>query len=494
MRFPNLRVLLRDIGGILNVLGIVMLVPAIVAYFFKDFVAFEHFLITAICTLTVGIALRCIFKRSYDTELKHAMVCAALSWLIVSAISAHIFVVVGGFGWIDAFFESMSGWTGTGLTVTHPSSLTKTLQFWRSMMQWLGGVGVIVLMVSILGRRPGTGAYALYRAEAREEKIKPSVISTVQTIWWIYLLFTIIGIFILKSAGMSLWESINHAMTAIGTGGFTITDGSISYYDNTIIEIVIVPLMIAGAISFLVHYRFMTGVLPFRRKRGDARAYFVDMQCRTFFLILLILVVAVVGANIFYYGNIIESLRFSSFQTISALTCTGFQTEMRIYEWSESAKLLLAFAMILGGCAGSTAGGVKIWRLMIIYKGISDAIHRTFVPRRAIISHRLGDKVLDDDVMNKILSEAAILILMWLFFIFIGIIVLSFVVPEYTLSDIIFEVCSAQGNVGLSTGISGSSLHPAGKIMLILNMYVGRLEIIPVLMLLRSLIKGFKPL
>ncbi|MHC1636361.1 MAG: TrkH family potassium uptake protein [Candidatus Methanospirareceae archaeon] len=487
--FPNLKIVLRDMGAILILLGILMLSLGIVSCVFKEFYVLKNLLIIAFSTLALGLLLRFAFRKAKETELKHAMICAALAWLVVPALSSLLFVFVekkNPLSPLDAFFEAMSGWTGTGFTmITHPSSLTYTMQFWRSLMQWVGGVGVIVLMLSILAR-PGTGAFLLYRAEGREEKIRPSVISTVRIIWWIYLFFTVIGIIIFYIAGMPLWHAINHSMTAIATGGFTLTDNSMAYYNNIHVELAIIPIMIFGAIPFIVHYRIF---------REERRAFLKDVQCKTLLFLLFSLLVPLTLVNYFFvYGDILSSLHYSSFQLISGLTCTGFQT-VNLHLWPGAALNIVMIAMIIGGGAGSTAGGIKLIRLVIAYKGISWMLSKAFLPKRAIKPFRFANRLLEDKEMGTIVGEANLIIILWLIFLFVGVAVLSYVVsPQYHLTEIMFEVASAQSNVGLSTGIVGPQMSYIGKIMLIINMWIGRLEIIPVLMLFRSMVKGFGPL
>lgn len=326
--FSNLKTVLKDLGSVLIILGLLMLVLLIVSGTFKELCLLDAVLLSALSTLGLGLLLRHFCRSAKEPELKHAMITAALAWLIVPAVSSTLFILIEGMSPLDSFFEGMSGWTGTGLTmVAHPSALTHTVQFWRSTMQWVGGIGVIVLMVTILAH-PGTGAFLLYKAEAREEKIHPSIISTVRIIWWIYLLLTAIGITLFYLAGMSAWEAINHAMTGIGTGGFSITDTSIAFYNNPLIELAIIPIMILGAIPFLVHYRVL---------KGDIKAFLNDMQCRALFVILLLLFIPLFLENYFNaYGSLVASFRFSSFQLVSGLTCTGFQTtDVRL--WSGTA-------------------------------------------------------------------------------------------------------------------------------------------------------------
>ncbi|RLG33987.1 hypothetical protein DRN97_03650 [Methanosarcinales archaeon] len=284
---------------------------------------------------------------------------------------------------------------------------------------------------------------------------------------------------------MKPWEAINHAMTTLGTGGFTVTDKSMAYYDNFLIELAVIPMMILGAIPFLVHYKAL---------KGNFKTLFKDVQCRAFVVILVILLVPLFAANYALYGDVLNSLRFSSFQLISGLTCTGFQTT-GVHDWSGTGIMIMCMSMIIGGGMGSTAGGVKLIRVVIAYKWIRWSLRRNFLPPRAIISVRLGDRLLEKEEIVKIVSESSLIIILWLLFLFAGICVLSSVVgSQFQLGEVMFEVASAQGNVGLSTGITNAGMPYIAKVMLILNMGIGRLEIIPVLMLFRALMKGFEPI
>jgi len=482
----HLKIILRDLGSILILLGLLILLGAVVSLIFNELAVLQVVVLTGSLTLCLGLVVRGSCISAKEPELKHAMITAAVAWLVVPAISSLLFHFIEGMSFLDSFFEAMSGWTGTGLTmIAHPAALTYTIQFWRSLMQWVGGVGVIVLMVSILAR-PGTGAFLLYRAEGREAKIRPSVVSTVRLIWWIYLLFTGLGFVLFYLAGMSLWEAINHCMTGLGTGGFTITDGSIAYYSSPVIERAIIPVMLLGAIPFLVYYRVLS---------GDLRAFLNDPQIRALFLITLSLLGLLCVENYFsLYHSFSEALRYSAFQLLSGLTCTGFQTT-NLQLWSGRAQSILWLAMLIGGGAGSTAGGIKLIRAVIVWKGVNWSLTKAFLPKRAIKPIRFGQRLLDNEAINSIGSEANLIIILWIIFLLLGVGVLSFVAaPDYTLNEVIFEVISAQSNVGLSMGITGTELAYPGKLMLILNMWIGRLEIIPVLMLFRALFKGFEPI
>ncbi|MDF2957708.1 MAG: Trk-type K+ transport system [Candidatus Alkanophagales archaeon MCA70_species_1] len=491
----NAKVVLRDLGSVFEAAGVVMLLPLVVAAVFDEFYIMKAFLGMALGVLAAGAALRLAFRRAGDTELKHAMACAALSWLLLALASTAPFVYCG-MSFLDAFFETMSGWTGTGLTmVLDPSELPRTLQFWRSLMQWVGGVGVIVLMLSILAR-PGTASYHLYVSEAREEKIKPSVVSTVRTIWWIYLLLTLVGVPLLWLCGMPLWDAINHTMTGISTGGFSVVKGSIGAYHNIRVELALLPIMVLGALPFLIHYKVLT---------GELKAFFKDVQCRWLFFLIFILLPplllevggvpprAALASLSAWMSALSAALRESGFQLVSGLTCTGFQTA-DVHSWTAGAKLILATAMLIGGAAGSTAGGIKLLRAAVVFSSIRWSFRRILLPKTAITYFRLGGRALDEREASRIVMEVCFVTLLWLFFLLVGIIIVSHVAPPpFDISDVVFEVVSAQSNVGLSTGLTGPDLHYLGKIALIFNMWVGRLEIIPVLMLFRALVRGFEP-
>jgi len=492
----DLHIILRDLGLLIPVVGIMAVFSLIVPVVFGEGFALLPLAITAVVSFALGAALYFPFRNAGEAQLKHGMIIAAFGWLLVAALGSLPFVLTALFGEghgasetllyfkdpASAFFEAVSGYTGTGLTMAARADLLpKTLQWWRSFTEWIGGMGVIVLMLSILaGPRPGAARYSLYYAEARGEKIHPSITSTLRTMWWIFLLYTFISVVALWGAGMPMWESINHAMTGISTGGFSVTDNSIASYNSGAIELVLVPIMLLGAISFAVHYEMI---------RGKGRVLWEDFQTRWFLTLALIGIVFLTLENLQVIGGF-TALRHSAFQLISAITCTGFQTA-DIGSWSPTGKLFLAAAMFVGGAAGSTAGGIKVMRMLILMKGVQWRFRKIVSPRRAIVPFRLGVSKIDESEVGQRLEDASLITFLWLIFLALGIIVLLHTVPpSYTLSDVVFEVASAQGNVGLSAGITQPTMSLVSKLMLCFNMWVGRLEIIPVLMLVRALFRG----
>jgi trk system potassium uptake protein TrkH len=493
----DIKSVLRSLGVIFILVGIVSLFSLIVPLYFgeygsnSDFDAIVPILITSAVYFGIGLPLYYFFKNADPPNFKSAMVTAALGWIFISAVGSIPFWLIpyntstlATMAPLSAFFESMSGWTGTGLTmVAQENLLPATLQFWRSLIQWIGGVGVIVLTLSILAR-PGTGSFVLYKGEARDQKMHPSIVSTVRTIWWIFLLFTIIGIIVLtiigfiSSNGMNAWESLNHAMTGIATGGFSVTDDSITSF-GSISQIAIVVLMIFGAIAFAAHYDLL---------KGRIKKFFLDAQFRALFILIILGLIGLTFVNLDLYNHdIIQSLKYSGFQFTSAITCTGFASVENLGDWSESAKLILAVAMIIGGAAGSTSGGIKLFRAILLYKGVGWRIKRAISTPRRVFVHKFGEKSLSKDDAMDLINEAAIISFMWVILLFAGIIVIMQTGTNVTLSNSFFEVCSAQGNVGLTTGITDIDMSPIGKTMLIFNMWIGRLEIIPIIVLIKSM-------
>jgi trk system potassium uptake protein TrkH len=287
----------------------------------------------------------------------------------------------------------------------------------------------------------------------------------------------IIGVF--DNSGMNPWESINHAMTGLSTGGFSVTDDSIAGF-GVITRLAVIILMLFGAIAFAAHFDLL---------KGRIKKFLSDAQFKAMLVLIILGVIALTILNLNlpdYGGNFLLSLKESGFQFISALTCTGFATVNDLSSWTESAKLILAFAMIIGGAAGSTAGGIKLFRAILLYNGVGWRIKRAISTPRRVFVHKLGDKSLSKDEAVDLINEAAIISFMWVILLSVGIVLIA-QVTDASLGDSIFEVCSAQGNVGLTTGITSITMSPIGKTMLIFNMWIGRLEIIPIIVLIKSM-------
>ncbi len=481
--FRDFKVILNNLKGLFVVIGILMLAMAILSWYTGDSLSATGFLYGAVIGIGIGLILYIALPGTTNPELKHAMVIAALAYLIISAISAIPFVSVAHMAPIDAYFEAISGWTGSGFSmIASPESVSPMILLWRSATQWIGGLGVIVLMVTIL-IRPGTSTYMLYQSEAHKDKIHPSIRSTIKTIWGLYLALTIAGLLLLYFAGMPLWDALNTAMAGIGTGGFSIYADSIAAYDSVLIELAVIPIIIAGALPFVVVYKTF---------RKGIHSLINDAQVRAFFAIILVGAAILTVENYGFYQGIVTSARYSVFQFISAITGAGFQTA-DISQWSQPALLVMAVAMVIGGCAGSTSSGIKVARVIFLNDQVKLWFAKVLRSRNSVTVLKVNNKRVTEDIISAELTEATFISFLWVVALLLSIYLLSNVAGSgYDLSLVVFSVSSALGNVGLYCGIVNPGLSDLGKIVIIVDMWIGRLEIIPVMLLVRYLFKGFR--
>jgi len=526
-----LKTVLRDIGALQVLIGGLMLVPLLVASLYQEWYSALSFLVGGGVTAFAGGATYKLCADAPEPKRYHAMVVAALGWFVTAAFGALPFVVAAyitppavlesfvpaGASYqssllhfqnpIHAFFESMSGYTTTGLTMSvHEPSVGHGFLWYRSQMQWIGGAGMIVLSLAILRQPHGTAGMSLYQSEARNEKLRPSIVGTARAIWKLYVGITALVAVYLAAATFlispgygienTIFDAINHAMTGQSTGGFSTLDSSIAGYDSYAMELVHIPAMITGAIALPVYY----GAVSER----DFREFAQDPQVRVMFGLF---VVGVLGLTVFlaqwvgvpyngdpiaYVGRVATSQAFREglFQYISAQTTTGWQTSA-IGDWNDGAVMVIVLgAMLLGGSAGATVGGIKILRGYIIARGISWEVSRVFLPSHAVDDLRIGQQTFKSDEANDEIRAATTFAFTYLVVLALSLFVLLAVLPaEFTLADAIFEVATAQGTVGLSSGITGPGMPVVAELLFIVQMWMGRLEIIPVLVLISGLFR-----
>ncbi|WP_265108217.1 TrkH family potassium uptake protein [Halosolutus halophilus] len=502
----------RDVGRILQVVSLMSVVSILVAVVNREFFAVPAFAIAAVVMASIGVLLARRYRDAAESGKPEAMVTAASAWAMVGVLGGLPFLFIAWTisldpfpAWantppmddttmiflhpLDAIFESMSGFTGTGLTVAAvEEELPRSLQWWRSFTEWIGGVGVIVLTVAILAR-PGSGSLTLYESEARSEKIHPSIVNTVKEIWKIYLGLTLGSIGLFLAVGMPLWGAINHGMTGIATGGFSVHADSIGYYDSPLIEYAVVPVMVAGSIAFPVHYLLF---------KGQIENLYKDIQTRWVFLWFSIGSLVLTGFLLLngQYETFEETFRAALFQFVSATSNTGFGTTTigngTEQVWTAGTTLLLCLGMLTGAAAGSTVSGLKLIRVITLVKGTAWQIGNVLQPDSAIRRLQIGKRNLSEEQVQREYTEATVVFVLWVAFLIVGVAVLLRVLsPAYPLEYVIFDVMSAQSNVGLDSGITGPDLPATGKAMLIINMWVGRLEIIPVAVLLSTVLQRF---
>ena len=504
------RTVARDVGRILRVVSLMLVLSTVVSLLNWEFFAIPAFLLSAVVVGGIGTGLSRHYSDAAPPGKLEGMVTAASAWAITGILGGLPFLLIAWTialdplpAWantppmnetiavflspLEAVFESMSGFTGTGLTMAAvEEELPRSLHWWRSFTEWIGGVGVIVLTVAILAR-PGSGSFTLFESEARSEKIHPSVITTVQEIWKIYLGLTLASIALFLIVGMPPWDAINHAMTGISTGGFSVHADSIGHYGSPLIEYAVVPVMVAGSIAFPVHYLIV---------KGELRNFYADLQTRWVFIwfsVGSVLLTLILNAN-GQYETFEETFRIALFQFVSATSNAGFGTTTigggteRV--WGAGATLFACLGMLTGAAAGSTVSGLKLIRVITLIKGTVWQIESVFQPNSAVRYLQIGDRRLSEEQVQSEYSEATIVFILWITFLVIGVAVFLWALPSaYPLEYVIFDVMSAQSNVGLSAGITGVAMPDITKGMLILNMWVGRLEIIPIAVLIDSIFR-----
>jgi trk system potassium uptake protein TrkH len=450
------------IGTFLEILGILILLPVFVSWFFGDGMH-TGFFIGAVLSFIIGMGLDRKFKKE-ELTLSSAMVIAGLSFIVVSLVGAlpYLFYLNP----VDAWFEAVSGFTTTGLTVVNPELLPPSLLFWRALTQWVGGIGIIIIFLMTVSS-PGMSSYYLYKAEGGAGMIGAGVRGTVRRVMMIYLTYTMIGVLLFAFAGMPLFESVLNSITGIATGGFTTREASIGAFGNPYIEVVAILLMVLGATSFFVHAKL------WNRKLRD---YLRNPETRLFWSILLIFSLLMA----FSYVQGPDPFRHGIFQTFSALTGTGFYNAPIT---SGLTMILLIGLMIIGGYAGSTAGGLKLVRSGIILKSLPWLGKKISLPEEAVVPFKMGGRVIKDSELSII----ALFVTMYL--VVLGASSLGLTILGYSPLDSVFTVASAEGTVGLSV-IPIQDMHPNGKIILIANMFLGRLEIIPFLVMAYILISS----
>lgn len=475
MNFP---LIVRFTGILVFFLGIAILPPMGVSYLYEDGCTLSLFLAVALTCLS-GVVLFVFSRNHKDKHLNHrdGVAIVTLGWAMAGLVGALPYLFSGVIPvFTDACFESISGFTTTGASIiTDIESLPKGILLWRSLTQWLGGMGIIVLSIAVLPFL-GIGGMQLYKAEIPSpivDKLKPRISETARLLWKIYVLFTLVQVALLFFGGMGLFDSFCHAFCTMPTGGFSTKNASIAHYNSTYFDFVIVLFMLMAGINFSLHYRLL---------KGDLKIFGKDPECRVFLIIVGVFIL-LVTFDIYgdLYPSLFQAFRYAAFQVSSIITTTGF-VSADYEKWSHFSQLILLICMFLGAMAGSTGGGIKTVRLILMVKHWYQQIFRIIHPH-AVTTVKLGGHPVNDDILGSVWG---------FFFLYMGLFVLAFLAMASMGLDYISAISSVAatiGNIGPGLGIVGPvknylEIPVAGKWVLILCMLLGRLEIYTVIVLL----------
>ncbi|MFA7198653.1 MAG: TrkH family potassium uptake protein [Methanoculleus sp.] len=472
-----------DIGNIFQYMSVATAAPLLVAVIYQEWEMILPMLSVPITLLLLGTLLVRVPREEREAPLSSALMAVALIWLIIALVSALPFTLGLGVPYLDAVFEAMSGWTETGLTMMRSvEDLPRTLLFWRSLMQWLGGIGIVAFTIA-MASRTGLTQFRLYRSEGRSEALMPSVVATGMEMWKIYLVLTVASIGLVLLSGVSPWDAVNIALVSISTGGFSLHSEGIPFYNNPFLEVLIVPIMIAGALPFKLYY------LVYRQKGVK---FFDDQQARLLFMLIALGIVVIAWDLVTLNAtDIPTAIRQALFMSAAAVTTTGFQITSP-NEWASVTVLFLSMLMVIGGASGSTAGGIKLSRVVLAFQSLLWWFRRMFVSGNVLVPFKYDGRVIPKNVADLEVSRTMLTIMLYFLSIFVATVLVMHLQPTaFDSSNVIFEVVSAMCNSGISTGFVSPDMTWPGKILFVLLMWIGRLEVIPVIMLVMGLFRRF---
>ncbi len=472
----NIKALLYVLGALFIFLAVALLFPAIISIIYQEDDLIP-ILTSAAISAVIGIVLVIFFKIRVDLKIKEGFALVTLSWLSFALIGALPFYISGYIpSYTDAFFETMSGFTTTGATIlTDIEVLPHGLLFWRSFTQWLGGMGIILLSLAILPFL-GVGGMQLYKAEVpgpEHDRLTPRIKNTAKILWEVYVLISVVEVVLLYFAGMDVFDAVCHTFGTMATGGFSTKNASIGYYNSPVIDTIIIVFMLIAGISFFLHYRAL---------KGNYKSYWRDSEVR-FFMGLVGLGTLVIVSNLVFLPeyNILTSLQKGMFQSVSIITTTGYGTA-DFESWSNSSQMILFIFMFFGGCAGSTGGGMKIIRTLVLLKFGLNEIKRLIHPQ-AVLLVRINKK----SIPNEIVANIAGFFMLYISLFVLGVVVMSF--QGLDLLSSLGSVAATIGNIGPGLGSVGPTdnyahINDFGKWFLSFLMLVGRLEIYTVIIML----------
>lgn len=474
----NLPVLMRVTGWLLMIEAAFMLFPLLTCLIYgeSDYMAF---LIGTAITATAGGAMTFLIKPTRnDMAKREGFLLTALVWVIFSLFGMIPFLLSSThYSISDAFFEAMSGFTTTGVSaLSTVEQLSHGLHLWRCLMQWIGGMGIILFTLAVIPMLNHSGGMQMFNAEVTgitRDKIRPRVSQTAKTLWLIYFLLSIALCLLLWAGPMDFFDSMCHALSSMSTGGFSTRDAGIAAWESNYLKIVLIVFMFIGGINFALIYKASVGDFKSFRENDSFKAY---LKIIGLALIAYIAAITFSGQAVNWESVSIDPL----FQIVSALSSTGYTTSA-FENWGTTILLITFILMFFGACAGSTSGGAKIDRLIFMLKNLRNEVHRCIQPN-AILSVRVNGRVIAPELVSKVMA------FLWIYVLIIiagGVILTS---AGMSMPDAFYSAFSCVSNTGLTSAVTGNGnvyafMPDAGKWLLSFLMLVGRLELFTVLVL-----------
>ena len=466
------------VGAILLLAGFIMLTPVLLLIPYpEEMPNVTSFVIPSGCLLLFGMVIRKIsgFQFQISLSIQEGGVIVLVSWIIVILFSSWPFVTISGLSLSLALFESVSGWTTTGLSVLDVTVAGPMILLWRSVIQFAGGAGLAIIMMSAI---VGPTTVSIPIAEGRSDQLVPHVRQSARLVMLIYTSYATAGTLAYWVAGMSLFDAVNHAFCAVSTGGFSTRPDSIGYWDSIGIEAVTLPLMLLGNLSFVTAWLMWQGKFYYVVRNSEIRFLFfiVPLSVAAIFILTCQTI----------YPQFEKSFRVAVFQVITAVTTTGFST-VGYENWNGFGVLVLIVLMLIGGGTCSTAGGIKQFRIYLLWKLLVWEIKRLFLPRTAVIEIPIWEANHRVFVNDRRVRQVVVFVFLYLAVYLFGVMVLC--ACGYGLSDSLFEFASAIGTVGLSVGVTSSRMPEAVLWAEIFAMFLGRLEFIVIIVSITKILR-----
>ena len=475
----QLAVIQRILGILLSLFSITMLPPVIVSLIYNDH-TFIPFLTAFALILSIGLVLWFPVRNiKNELRLRDGFIVVVLFWAGLGLAGSVPLLIADTpeLSVTDAVFESISGLTTTGATIlVDIDNLPKSIQFYRQELQWLGGMGIIVLAVAILPML-GIGGMQLYRAETpgpvKDTKLTPRITETAKALWYIYLTLTIVCAVSYWMAGMTMFDAIAHSFSTVSIGGFSTHDASIGYFQSPIIEAIAVVFMLIAGINFSLHF--------ISWKNLSFRHYFQDDEVKAYFTLLFLICVLIAGYHVIIgdYEDFLKAMEDSIFQTVSIATTTGFTTT-EYQSWAGFMPLLLLFSSFVGACAGSTGGGIKVIRILLLFKQGIREIKRLVHPN-AMFVVKIGSKPVEERIIEAVWGFFATYIAVFAF------LLLALMTTQMDLVTAFSALAACMNNLGPGLGevsLHYSNVNDPAKWILCFAMLLGRLEIFTLLVIL----------